>query len=165
MVLQPRIVPEGLVWFGCESNTQYKQNRDPSKQHDYSSKTPQHTLTCLNVFLLRTVFVFTHTERCALSLCFSVISSLFVCCRQLSPVPSAVTRPSSSPHAHLVAIYHPRSLLLTSRPSTKPVPPETSLHPGSPWTATIIKPHPLHSPKPTLPPSSSLPPSPPPLLS
>lgn len=53
------------------------------------------------------------------------------------PIPTS----SSHTHVHLVAIYHPRSLLLTSRPTTKPVPLETSIHQGSPWTATIMKPH------------------------
>lgn len=58
------------------------------------------------------------------------------------PIPTS----SSHTHVHLVAIYHPRSLLLTSRPTTKPVPLETSIHQGSPWTATIMKPHPPQNP-------------------
>lgn len=104
------------------------------------------------------------TERDARSLCFSVSSTLVVCHSQLSPVPSAVTQaapltpplPLTHTHTHLVVIYNPRSSLLTSRPSTKPVRLETCLHPGSLLTAAIRKPHPLHLPHPTLPLSLSL---------
>lgn len=77
-----------------------------------------------DIFLVRTVSVCIMTKTQ-----FPVISAL-VC--QLSPVPSAVTlwrAPLSPPlplaHTHLVTIYQPHSSLLTSRPSTKPVPPST----------------------------------------
>lgn len=83
---------------------------------------------------------------CHLCSCLPAVSCP-ICCHTLES-PSI---PTSSPRTHTPGNYLPTPLLaahLSPKYETR-----ASLHPGSPWTATIMKPHPLHSPDPTLPPS------------